>query len=303
MSVGHRWWCVPLLCGLSACGRFGFESVEIEGDSQPSTSPMAGEDAASAQPDAAAVIPFDGGLLDGGIGDSSSKDAARNDASLSDAAPASDASRSALGCDAPPQGSVWCADFDTQIPGGSYQDAFRGDTSLVSTLSYRGAGSLEAHVWRSRGYAALSADLTGYTATTVHARGYLFVSSGIVTDDFTVFHLGHWSTPLGGTDIDVTAGKLESYSYASGTIVESGVDIPRDRWFCLQVSIELAESTGSVRVKIDGNQIIDAPNLATLPAEGLTDFAMGLPWTGSKQPELSVFIDEVAVGEAPIDCL
>ena len=77
---------------------------------------------------------------------------------------------------------------------------------------------------------------------------------------------------------------------------------PRDRWFCIQVHIDVASSTGQYRVSLDGAEVIVGTGLDTQPALGFSRIGVGITWSDATQPLVTVYVDEVAAGRNPIPC-
>ena len=82
----------------------------------------------------------------------------------------------------------------------------------------------------------------------------------------------------------------------------SGALIPRDRWFCVQLAVDLSDTSGRAEISVDGVLVASLDDVRTAPAAGFSTFGTGALFTDPTQPEVEFFADEVAYGTSPLPC-
>lgn len=165
---------------------------------------------------------------------------------------------------------------------------------------HSGAFALEAQALVRNGRSRLEGQFARQDTGTIHLRAWLFVEPDAVLDNVHVITLGDVDTPDWGVTFDLYRGELAIETPITAPVGE-GVSIPRGRWFCLQAEIELSDSAGAVRVTLDGQPVVDAQSLDTLPAAGAHSLAVGIDHLAQDQPA-RVFFDDVLVDDVPTRC-
>ena len=81
------------------------------------------------------------------------------------------------------------------------------------------------------------------------------------------------------------------------------VRFPLDRWFCLQVDLNVHPQDGSVLVRVDGDAAVTGSMENTQPPGADWVFGAGLEWTDPAQGSIGVFADALVISESAIPCL
>lgn len=97
--------------------------------------------------------------------------------------------------------------------------------------------------------------------------------------------------------------ELRVFSAAAPPVtVTTGVDVPRDRWFCLELHADLAATGGAIRLDLDGAQIGGQPGISTIGDGGYGGISAGALFVDPAQAPLTFYIDDVALSTQPVGC-
>lgn len=149
--------------------------------------------------------------------------------------------------------------------------AHEGQASMLSTVSGSGITAL-----------ALTKNLDApLTSGKLFMRGFFFVPSNVTFNNWVVA----METKSGSAKISMdfvsnngvqlaAVGSNFNYTSLLGNV------LPRDRWFCAEMEIDIHPSTGWVRLSIDGQLTLQLNNTNTTLGGGLDSLRLG-PVTGS----------------------
>jgi hypothetical protein len=192
--------------------------------------------------------------------------------------------------------SLVCEDFegavDAYLPVVTAGNA--AETIAVATPS--GARALEARVLVAPSTAYLRADFAPVLSGVLALRGWFQVPTGQTT--FDLAPLGLWAAgePEWALRVVAKDGRLEAWSYT--TPLTGSAEFSLGEWHCVEATIGIAD-TGSVQIALDGNPVIDATGVDTLPNGGIGSVAMGTEWAGATA---TILVDRVLVGSAATGC-
>ncbi len=169
------------------------------------------------------------------------------------------------------------------------------DTVAVATPS--GARALEARVLVAPSTAYLRADFTPVLSGVVAMRGWFQLPAGQTTYDLAP--LGFWAAgePEWALRVVAKDGRLEAWSYT--TPLAGSAELSVGEWHCVEATIGVADSTGSVQITLDGSLVVDATGVDTLPSGGIGSLAMGTEWAGATA---TILVDRVLVGSTATGC-
>lgn len=205
-------------------------------------------------------------------------------------------------------------DGDVQLDCANHQGALFCDGFEDPSLA---AWQLAGDVMRAlrptpRGAAALQADTTGPQQTSgagvgfgpigsglLAARGWFYVPSGFDVIHFDLLILKN--AAIGGIGVLGYFGELVIYQNVSGEGLFSGLTVPRDRWMCIELQVQVANA-GSAQLLLDGVPIASTPTLDLAPGVGYSFLDVGLAWTDDTQGPARVFADEIVIDDEPIGC-
>ncbi len=137
---------------------------------------------------------------------------------------------------------------------------------------------------------------------TIYLRMWLQVPPGSITEWVKLLALNGATLP--GLDLIAHTGErveittLEDGQSASS---EEGA-FPFGEWFCLQVDTVVSSELGSVLVRVNGMPVVSLQSADTLLEEGLSRVVYGLGATGLQQTGGAVYVDDLVVSTAPVDC-
>lgn len=258
-----------------------------------------GEDAAMALPDAATPdsAPDAGGdvppLSDASVVDASPIPPPDEDAGSRDGDAGSTVEPfplpTAISCANVP-GVLVCDSFSGSSTGPQVSTVLEGDGQLTTV---NGFVTATAHTTSSRAVvqALFSAPIT---SGPVYMRFSMYVPSQVNILGLNVANLGNPERELDfGLDLNFVEGGVVQVYGASGDYrvdAPTSYVLPRDRWLCMRLDITSVGNTGAFRVTIDGEQVVAASGLDTLPSGGVTGAAVGVDWTFDGQRDVTLYI-------------
>jgi hypothetical protein len=140
------------------------------------------------------------------------------------------------------------------------------------------------------------------TSGSLHYRAWFYVPSGFAIDKIEMFSTNGSGSNL-GTVFLVDQEELRVYAEPGlGHTVTTGVDVPRDRWFCIEVHVDVDASNGGLRLDLDGTTIGSGSGFGTLPTGGYTYLGVGSLFLPAGQSASTVYVDDVAAGTQPLGC-
>jgi hypothetical protein len=195
-------------------------------------------------------------------------------------------------------GTVFCDDFEAATLA-AWPD-LDGAPARQTTVVHAGAGAL---VVASEGaqLTSVSTELAPITTGSLSFRAWMFFPAlpglakvnllsinGVASDSIIVL-----------ADQD----ELRVFSVAGDPVtVTTGVDVPRDRWFCLELHADLAATGGALRLDLDGTQIGGQAGVTTIGDGGYNGISAGALFADADQDPLTFYIDDVALSTQPVGC-
>lgn len=196
---------------------------------------------------------------------------------------------------------------------------FEAELASDWSTSLQNQGALERSLQRAHsGSAALHASSTARLSTAVvfatfepvtqgelYLRAHLYVPAELPTQTMNLFFIGAEPTPdpFTGIDFNLEDGAVQVFSPQSDPARQTSVlVIPRDQWFCFRARVAIGDSA-TVQAFIDDELAIETMPFDTLPDDGVHMLRAGVDWSSEQNDFFEVFIDDVALDTAPIDCL
>lgn len=189
-----------------------------------------------------------------------------------------------------------------------------GTLTADTTRFYRGNHSLHIHVDSVDAGADNSDTRLSEQSTLsnqpadVYVRAFYYLPSPTVVNPVQLFSMNQLMTPFSGVGVVLQAdGTLAAFDTVSGqTFASSSTALPLDRWTCLTWHVHLdTNDLGVVEVALDGKPIAMlhlTQATQTTPAEGEVSVGALFVAPTMANPTTDVWIDEVAIGTAPIGC-
>lgn len=200
----------------------------------------------------------------------------------------------------PQPGAFFCDGFES--PTFDAWTSRNGGVVQTTSLVHTGAGALVATTDATLQIADVVSAFTPIGSGEVHARGWFYLPSGYPIFKFNLFGL-YGST---GAVIVADQGKLNVFNDGPPAVtLYTNADVPRDRWFCLEVHLTISPTNGTGALNLDGTQLGEMTGWNTVPAAGgYNKLLAGLPFLFPTQdPATTLFLDDVVVGSQPIGCL
>jgi hypothetical protein len=88
---------------------------------------------------------------------------------------------------------------------------------------------------------------------------------------------------------------------ANGPTSYATQSLPRERWFCAELAIDVAATGGRARLSIDGVQAAELADFDSLLGSGLSRFRIGAN-AGTGNAALELHVDDFVVRTTPIGC-
>lgn len=254
------------------------------------------------------VAPADAGIGDAGRADAGMNDAGMSDAGVPDAGTLPDAGPDSTSCDDVNAGRLFCDGLeDPALTAWSSFFDHNGTVARTEERSYRGVGALRSEITASGGYVMGRFAIGGITSGTIHLRAYFYVPSSVtIAKGMSLMQVGFDSSPYHHVSFNADEPTSSSIyiSTDSGTNWARGMQLPRDRWFCAELVITIAEAPmGQLELWIDGARTAVEMGIDTLSApRGYERFVVGIPYTELTQTSALAYADEVVYDDEPIGC-
>lgn len=213
-----------------------------------------------------------------------------------------------LSCSLP--GAVICEPFDDPLPVefSTWQEA-GGSAWLTDCAPFAGPGALHL-VSVESGHSQIRMRLPEPRRSgALYARFYFQVTSTAeLPEQSIVFEFwDHEDTADGGqtSAILTSDGRLAAFVAAGGHSLTASTMEPLvpEKWYCIEFGSVIDDLAGSLTLSVDGQPVIEATNLDTLPANPI-GFAVveAQPQAGSNGTTLDVLVDELVIATEPIGC-
>jgi hypothetical protein len=318
--------CVALL---GACGRLGFNSHSqdstgsAQGDPDNPFPSGDGDDGAPAGDGDSAESPLDDGgmaALDAGTPAQGHDDA--GSPLLEDGAVESDAGLPDAGLpdagsiDPPPPVPyplptlVDCASVSSVLACDNLSGGTRGASVYhdqeLGNVAYED-GFVTAYASQESGRAVLQTDIDARSSGNIYLRFSLYVPGDLDVLGLNIANIGVPDTGGDfGLDLNLErGGEVEIYTTGDDAVVAAGAyKVPRDRWMCVLLKVEgISDTSGTVRVRIDGQDILTSSGRDTLPQGGVVGAAAGVDWTYDGQGETTIYVSNfLLTTQHPGDC-
>lgn len=214
-----------------------------------------------------------------------------------------DASDSDARVDAAPcvgAGVVFCDGFEDP-PETRWDEVCQmaGTAVRDTTRHHGGASSLRVDIQAS-GQAAVVVNPFTLADGELHMRAWFYVPSGPALEHLDVMNA--FNPTSDSLSALVFQEALGVWSQPAGDGADGTTSMPRDVWACLELKVDLDDVIGSMELSLGGVVMASFIAADTLPDNGITDVAFGIPHSEGSQPAISIWVDDVAVGTQPIGC-
>jgi len=175
-----------------------------------------------------------------------------------------------------------------------------GSAASTTTRAYRGARALEVTTSDSERTVLWGAYLPSIApGGHLYVRGWYWVSSAVVWTDATLFNTENNVDPYPATSVTLRPGMLTIAS--PGDFFDFVADVPRDRWFCLQVHIAIG-NVGAVELTIDGRApLVTGATDTRAGNSSYSNLEAGVTASAGQGPVV-MWIDEVVADRSPVAC-
>ena len=118
-----------------------------------------------------------------------------------------------------------------------------------------------------------------------------------------VLYLGETQPPNAGVALQVSGDGLQIVTDTDPSPpVSSPMQMPRDRWVCVELAIDVQNTQGAVTATVDGASFSSSTPMDTRPGAGFDQVAVGVESSAPEQGPGELFVDEVIVSRSPIGC-
>lgn len=207
-------------------------------------------------------------------------------------------------------GAVICESFDSVLPleYSTWQET-PGSAWLTDCVPFAGTGALHL-LSPAGGHSQTRMRLPEPRGSgALHARFYFQVlGTAQLPEQSIVFEFWDREDAADGgqTSVILSAdGRLAAFAAAGGHSLTASEMEPlvRDQWYCIELGGVIDDANGSLTLSVDGQPVIDATNLDTLPANPISLAVVeAQPQAGSSGTALDVLVDELVVATEPIGC-
>lgn len=196
-------------------------------------------------------------------------------------------------------GVVFCESFE----GAPKLGTLVGDVIVDPVRAYRGTMSQHAATTgTSEASWQLGQVLPTLTSGDLYARWFVYLPGTVTSANLASVHLVESPLPFHGLIFGLRDGIAELTSTEADITEFSTISIPRDRWVCLQMHVQISDTDGAIDGAVDGQPFGVKTNIDTAPAAGYRNVHVGVFSTGSAAAPIEMWSDDVAVGTQPIPC-
>ncbi|WP_157069712.1 hypothetical protein [Sandaracinus amylolyticus] len=256
----------------------------------------------------------DAGALDGGPDagelDAGSRDGGSPDAGPPDAGPP-DAGRDLTRCDDVHAGAIFCDGFEWPYPAGRVHWSFDllqdgNVTTVTSPAPFFGDRALRATTTMTGGRAGIGGSFAAITSGDLWLRGLVYLPSALAVDAISLLYIGaaDGSSGLAIQTYGVTGSARAATWVGSAEYYDAtGINIPRDRWVCLQVHATVADTGGTVELFVNDVGLGPRTGLDTLPNGGFAVITAGIEYSDpATQGPATLYVDEVVLSRTRVPC-
>ncbi len=169
-----------------------------------------------------------------------------------------------------------------------------------------GRGALHASSEGQQSSAVVAAEFPAVHGGELYLRVFLYVPGGLPTKTMNVFFLGDIATPdpFRGVDFNLEGGALSTYvpQDSPDRVTSTTLTIPRDRWFCLQAHLTVAQKTGALTIDVDGTTGLSEDKMNTNPAAGIHLLRAGIDWSSMQTEPFDFYLDDLVLSKSAVAC-
>lgn len=190
--------------------------------------------------------------------------------------------------------SLVCTDFST-LP------SSMNLASSVGTVS-RGSNFLRAVTnGGADAFAKAETSLPTRSSGMLYMRFRLRVKSGFSLTLLNIASVGRLQTPDFGMDFNFISGnQFELYTSGDDAVQRAAYTVPRDTWLCFEADVGLNNGSGTARIRIDGQTLLNRSGLDTVPPGGVVYASVGIDFASSGQAASQVDVDDLAIATTPL---
>jgi hypothetical protein len=135
-------------------------------------------------------------------------------------------------------------------------------------------------------------------------RAYVYVASEQPTEIINLFFIGASAAvaEFDGIDVNLEDGALQVFAPQAGVRETSEQTIPRDRWFCLRLRLEVSDDSGVLELFTDDALALRVAAFDTLPASGISELRAGIDWSSEQSEPFEIFIDDLVLDTSEVAC-
>lgn len=196
-------------------------------------------------------------------------------------------------------GALLCEDFEAGVGRWPMQV---GTTNIVMSPVYGGAGALAGSIQGHPEAAYIGMSLPTLTPqASLYVRARFFVPSGFSADHINLLNLD--ASISEGVSMYLTLGSIAVYRNTPEQGSVKGTALPRDAWSCVELALGVADTGGTIELRVDDEVVATGTDLDTRPTNGFQDLKVGIPFSGVPQSgPATVYIDDIVIDVTPIGC-
>lgn len=185
----------------------------------------------------------------------------------------------------------------------------------TAAMVHGGSAALRAESRAAERFAVVVQDFEPLLDGELHLRVHVWVPGGLATETMNILFIGDEPNPsedpdgpFVGVDINLANdGALQLFSPQNDpSRITGNQPIPRDRWFCLQLSMQIAHADaarpGAIALSVDGREALSASPFETLPEAGVSRVRAGIDWSSEQAAPFEVYMDDLVVSRKPLPC-
>ncbi|WP_236519296.1 polysaccharide lyase [Sandaracinus amylolyticus] len=300
------WVCVAGICERGERPQIDAGAPRDASMDAPTPVDAGGEDAGRED---AGIVELDAGSFDGGR-DAGSPDSGSPDSGPPDSGPP-DGGPDLTHCDDLHAGALFCDGFEWSYPAGRINwqaDLLENGnvTTVTSPAPFFGNRALRGTTTALGGRAAMTATFTPITSGDLWLRGLVYLPSALAVDAISLLYVG---APDGSSGLAIQTYGVTGSARAATWVGPAeyydatGINIPRDRWVCLQLHTTIADTGGSVELFVNDVGLGPRTNLDTRPNGGFGVITAGIEYSDpATQGPATLYIDEVVLSRTRVPC-
>lgn len=283
-------------CAVAGCGRIGFDFAGADQTAEPGPVPY--DDAGlneleAGAPDADRRRDGDGDVREGDADVREPEGDSGNDF----VDPEPDAGQQQLSiCDVQ-SGVLACSTFRRGLPDDWFRNESSGDVDIDN-------GQFSGRVSGTDAFARVGVEFPSQTSGSIYFR--LIMRAQFSVEPVSLLAFGEAGERGAIEGVQLTMGEDRAFDVVSAANqVASGSDavvLPRGEWACLDGEVKVDDSVGSVRVRLNENEVLFAENLDTLPGSGIGEVVIGPAWQTGIAGTGQMLADQVVVATEPVEC-